>query len=97
MRIAWKPWELASIAALTAIFIVIATINLGTLEIPSSCWQPHDHGTDIGTGTSINEVVLDFGAVQPLGDVYIFLRDANRTEFDLYGSASTSTAPGGDG
>ncbi|PXF53536.1 MAG: hypothetical protein C4B56_01285 [Candidatus Methanophagaceae archaeon] len=92
MRIAWKPWEIASIAALTAIFIVIATINLGALEIPSSCWQPHDHGT----GTGIDEVVLDFGAVQPLGDVYIFLRDANRTVFDLYGSASTSTPPGGD-
>ena len=97
MRIAWKPWELASIAALTAIFIVIATINLGALEIPSSCWQPHDHGTDTGTGTDIDEVVLDFGAVQPLGDVYIFLHDANRTEFDLYGSTSTSTPPGGDG
>ena len=93
MRIAWKPWELASIAALTAIFIVIATINLGAPETPSSCWQPHEHGT------GIDEVVLDFGAVQPLGDVYIFLRDANRTEFDLYGAASTSTstAPGGDG
>jgi len=91
MKIACKPWEIASIAALTAIFIVIATINLGAPEIPSSCWQPHKHGT------SIDEVVLDFGAVQPLGDVYIFLHDANRTEFDLYGSASTSTAPGGDG
>ena len=93
MKIACKPWEIASIAALMCIFIVIATINLGAPEIPSSCWQPHEHGT------GIDEVVLDFGAVQPLGDVYIFLRDANRTEFDLYGAASTSTstAPGGDG
>ncbi len=82
MEMTCKRWEIVSIAALTAGFILLASLNLGAMKLPSSCWQP---------SSPSQEVILDLGSVHSLGKVYIFLRDANRTKFDLYGA----TGPGG--
>ncbi len=72
---------IASVSILTAVFIIIAANHLGATSLPSSCWQP---------AAGAETVILDFGSVQRLKEVYIFLYDANRTKFDLYGA----TAPG---
>lgn len=50
--------------------------------MPSSCWQP----SKAAPGNDKVPVVFDLGSDQQVKKVYIFLRDAQRTEFYLYGS-----------
>lgn len=80
-----KRWELASITALAIIFLVFASLNMGSVAMPSSSWQPSKAGTGV-SGEEEIQVVFDFGSVQQVKEVYIFLADAKRTKFDLYGS-----------
>ena len=75
-----KSWEVAVVAALTALFVVLACVNLGSLELPSSCWQPQSSSGE-------EEVVLDFGSVQEVKEIYIFLADERRTKFECYESS----------
>ncbi len=58
---------------------------MGSVAMPSSSWQPSQAGTGI-SGEEEIQVVFDFGSVQQVKEVYIFLADAKRTKFDLYGS-----------
>ncbi len=74
-----KTWEIVSITALTILFLIFASINMGSVEMPSSCWQP------MLAGEEENQVVFDFGSVQQVKEIYIFFADAKRTKFDLYG------------
>ena len=75
-----KSLEIASITALTILFLLFASINMGSVFIPSSCWQPPS------TDEEEIQVVFDFGSVQQVKEIYIFLADAKRAKFDLYGS-----------
>jgi len=75
-----KTLEIASITALTILFLLFASINMGSVFMPSSCWQPPS------TGEEEIQVVFDFGSVQQVKEIYIFLADAKRAKFDLYGS-----------
>ena len=70
--------EIASITALTILFLLFASLNMGSVMMPSSCWQPPSADKE-------PEVVLDFGSVQQIKEVYIFLADAKRTKFDIFG------------
>lgn len=74
-----KALEIASITALTTLFIVFASINLGSVGMPSSSWQP------ISAGEEEVQVVFDFGSVQQIKEIYIFLGDDKRTKFEVYG------------
>jgi predicted membrane-bound dolichyl-phosphate-mannose-protein mannosyltransferase len=82
-------WELAAIAALTIFFLLFAVFNLGAVTMPSSCWQP----SKAALGEEDIPVVFDLGHVQQVKAVYIFLRDAKRTKFDLYGCAADDLEP----
>ena len=75
-----KSLEIASITALTILFLLFASINMGSVFMPFSCWQPSS------TGEEEIQVVFDFGSVQQVKEIYIFLADAKRAKFDLYGS-----------
>ncbi len=77
-----KCLEIASITALTILFLLFATINMGSVNMPSSCWQPPSMSKEE------NQVVFDFGSIQQINEVYIFLGDAKRTKFDIYGGTS---------
>ncbi|HID19748.1 MAG TPA: phospholipid carrier-dependent glycosyltransferase [Methanophagales archaeon] len=73
-----KQWEIVSVSALVFVFLIFASLNLGSAEMPSSHWQP--------SKTRVADVVaFDFGSVQQVKELYIFLGDAQRTKFDLYG------------
>ena len=76
-----KPKELAAIAALTIIFLAFASFNMGSLEMPSSSFQP----SKIVAGGPDEEIqaVFDLGDTQQeqVKEIYVFLRDANRTKF----------------
>jgi dolichyl-phosphate-mannose-protein mannosyltransferase len=72
-------WEPASVLALILLFLFFASLNLGSITMPSSCWLPSQSGMDG------REVVIDLGSVQQVKEVYIFVSDAKRTKFDLYG------------
>jgi 4-amino-4-deoxy-L-arabinose transferase-like glycosyltransferase len=69
--------ELAVIAALTALFLVLALLNLGSLALPSSSFTP--------AAADELDVVLEFESVQQIGTLYILCNDAKRTKFELYG------------
>lgn len=70
---------IVAIAALTILFLLFALFNLGATTMPSSCWQPPK------AASGEEEVVFDLGSIQQVKSVYIFLHDAKRTKFDLYG------------
>jgi dolichyl-phosphate-mannose-protein mannosyltransferase len=74
--------ELIAIASLTTLFLVIAVINLGSLAMPSSSFQPAQAALE--SAADELDVVLDFGSVQQIGSLYLFVGDAKRTKFDLY-------------
>lgn len=71
--------EIASITALTILFLLFASLNMGSVMMPSSCWHP------MSAGEEELQVVFDFGSVQQMKEVYIFLGDEKRTKFDVYG------------
>jgi dolichyl-phosphate-mannose-protein mannosyltransferase len=74
-----KQWEIVSVSALIFVFLIFASLNLGSAEMPSSYWQPPK-------ARIAEEVVnFDFGSVQQVKELYIFVGDAQRTKFDLYG------------
>lgn len=83
-----KPKELAAIAALTILFLAFASFNMGSLEMPSSSFQP----SKILVGSPDEEIqaVFDLGDTQQeqVKEIYVFLRDAKRTKFELYGGTS---------
>jgi 4-amino-4-deoxy-L-arabinose transferase-like glycosyltransferase len=74
--------ELVAIASLTALFLVIALINLGSHAIPSSTFLPAQLALE--SEADELEVVLDFGSVQQIGSLYLFCNDAKRSKFELY-------------
>jgi dolichyl-phosphate-mannose-protein mannosyltransferase len=74
-----KQWEIVSVSSLITVFLIFASLNLGTTEMPSSYWQPSEARIDE------EEVTFDFGSVQQVKELYIFVGDAKRTKFDLYG------------
>lgn len=74
--------ELAVIASLTALFLLLALLNLGALTLPSSSFLPAEA---MGTAGEELEVVLEFDGVQQIGTLYLFFTDAKRTKFELYG------------
>jgi dolichyl-phosphate-mannose-protein mannosyltransferase len=75
--------DLVIIASLTALFLVLALLNLGSLAMPSSSFLPAQAGS---TAAEELDVVLEFGSVQQIGTLYLFFSDAKRTKFELYGS-----------
>ncbi len=80
-----KSWEIVTLTALTILFLVVASYNFGTTKVPSSSWQL----TEMEVGSSGDEVqaVFDLGSVQQVKELYLFLGDANRTKFTVYGGA----------
>ncbi len=74
-----EEWVIPSVVILTTVFVITATIHLGATTLPGSCWQPK---------AGAETVTLDLGSVHHLRAVYIFLRDANRTKFDLYAAVT---------
>jgi 4-amino-4-deoxy-L-arabinose transferase-like glycosyltransferase len=76
-------WEIAALTALTILFLVFASYNMGSFTMPSSAWQPSKAGTAI-SGEEI-QVVFDLGSVEQVKEIYIFLGDAKRTKFTVYG------------
>ncbi|RCV63024.1 Dolichyl-phosphate-mannose--protein O-mannosyl transferase [Methanophagales archaeon] len=73
-----KQWEIVSVSALVFVFLILASLNLGSVEMPCSYWQPSRTGVaDVAT--------FDFGAVKQVKELYIFVGDANRTKVDVYG------------
>ena len=79
-----KQWEIAAIITLTIIFLVFASVNLGSFEMPSSSWQPSKAVTG-DSGAEEPQAVFDLGEVRQLKEIYVFLGDEKRTNFDLYG------------
>ncbi|MGB7001557.1 MAG: glycosyltransferase family 39 protein [Halobacteriota archaeon] len=73
-----KQWEIVSVSALVFVFLIFASLNLGSIEMPSSYWQPSKAGV-------ADEVTFDFGSVQQVKELYMFVGDANRTKLDVYG------------
>ena len=73
-----KQWEIVSVSALVFVFLIFASLNLGSVEMPSSYWQPSKTGVG-------DVVIFDFGSVQQVKELYIFVGDANRTKVDVYG------------
>jgi dolichyl-phosphate-mannose-protein mannosyltransferase len=78
-----KSWEIAAITALTILFLVFAFVNMGSLAMPSSSWQPSTAVT-AGSGAEEIHAVFDFGNVQQIKEIHVFLGDEKRTKFDLY-------------
>jgi dolichyl-phosphate-mannose-protein mannosyltransferase len=74
--------ELAVIASLTILFLVIAVINMGAHVMPSSSFLPAQVALE--SAADELDVVLDFGSVQQIGSLYLLVNDAKRTKFDLY-------------
>ena len=73
-----KQWEIVSVSALVFVFLIFASLNLGSVEMPYSYWQPSKAGV-------ADVVTFDFGSVQQVKELYIFVGDANRTKLDVYG------------
>jgi dolichyl-phosphate-mannose-protein mannosyltransferase len=88
-----KPWELAALAALTILFLAFASVNMGSLAMPSSSWQPSTSTSTTvpaeGSGAQEVLVVIDLGSVQHVNEIYVFLSDEKRTKFELYGGTSS--------
>ncbi|HUV03430.1 MAG TPA: phospholipid carrier-dependent glycosyltransferase [Desulfobacteria bacterium] len=86
-----KPWELAALAALTILFLAFASVNMGSFAMPSSSWQPSTSTAVPAEGSGAQEVlvVIDLGSVQQVNEIYVFLSDAKRTKFELYGATSS--------
>jgi dolichyl-phosphate-mannose-protein mannosyltransferase len=82
-----KPWEIAAITALTILVLVCASVNMGSFAMPSSSLQPSTAVT--ASGAEEIQAVFDFGSVQQISEIYVFLGDEKRTKFDLY----TGTPP----
>jgi dolichyl-phosphate-mannose-protein mannosyltransferase len=87
-----KPWELAALATLTILFLAFASVNMGSLAMPSSSWQPSTATAVPAEGSGAQEVpvVIDLGSVQQVNEIYIFLNDAKRTKFELYNGSTAS-------
>ena len=81
--------ELVAISALTIFFLLFAVFNLGAVTMPSSCWQP----TKAAPNVEELPVVFDLGSDQQVKSVYVFLRDAKRTKFVLYGCSVADVEP----
>lgn len=73
-----RKLEIASVSAITILFLVLALINMGSLSMPSSSWAP-------GSIPGDNQIIFDFDQVQQVKEVYIFLGNEKRTKFDVYG------------
>lgn len=78
-------WELGALTALTILFLASASLNLGSIAMPTSTWQP-PAGVPEGA-----QIVFDLGSTQPLKEVYLFLRDEKRTTLTLYGGTAPDT------
>jgi dolichyl-phosphate-mannose-protein mannosyltransferase len=76
-------WEIAALTALSILFLVFASYNMGSFTMPSSAWQPSKVGT--ASSGEENQVVFDLGSVEQVKEIYIFLGDAKRTKFNVYG------------
>jgi predicted membrane-bound dolichyl-phosphate-mannose-protein mannosyltransferase len=70
--------EIASVSALTILFLVLALLNMGSLSMPSSYWVPGGTHGD-------NQIIFDFGQVQQVKEVYVFLGDEEQSKFSVYG------------
>jgi dolichyl-phosphate-mannose-protein mannosyltransferase len=70
--------EIASVSALTILFLVLALLNIGSLSMPSSYWAP-------GSVSGDKQIIFDFDQVHQVKEVYIFLGDEEQTKFDVYG------------
>ena len=69
----FEPREGAVIIVLMVIFLSFALVNMGALAIPTSSLRPAN-----------TEAVFDLGAVQQVKELYVFLNDAQRTQFTVY-------------
>ena len=72
----FEPRESAVIIVLMVIFLSGALINMGALAIPVSSVRPAN-----------TEAVFDLGEVQQVKELYVFLNDAQRTQFTVYHGA----------
>ncbi len=75
-----RKLEIASVSALTILFLVLALLNIGSLSMPSSCWAPGSI-----SGEEEVQIIFDFDHVQQVKAVYIFLGDEKQTKFGVYG------------
>lgn len=73
-----RKLEIASVSALTILFLVLALLNIGSLSMPSSYWVPESISGD-------NQIIFDFGHVHQVKEVYVFLGDEKQTKFNVYG------------
>ncbi len=78
-----KPWEIAAITTLTILFLAFASLNMGSPAMPSSSWQPSTAAT-ASSGAEEIQAIFDFGSVQQIKEIHVFLGDEKRTKFDLY-------------
>jgi dolichyl-phosphate-mannose-protein mannosyltransferase len=69
----FEPREGAVVIALMVIFLSCALVNMGALAIPTSSLWP-----------ASTEAVFDLGEVQQVKELYVFLNDAQRTQFTVY-------------
>ncbi|HDS45909.1 MAG TPA: phospholipid carrier-dependent glycosyltransferase [Methanomicrobia archaeon] len=72
----FEPREGAVILALMIIFLSGALVNMGALAIPAASVWPANA-----------EAVFDLGEVQEVKELYVFLNDAQRTQFTVYHGA----------
>ena len=79
-------WEIVAITALTILFLGLASTSMGSFAIPSSAWQP----VEMERASSEEKIhaIFDLGNVQQVKEVYIFLGDAKRTNFKVYGGTA---------
>ncbi|NMX21193.1 hypothetical protein C5S30_01875 [ANME-1 cluster archaeon GoMg4] len=77
-----RKLEIASVSALTILFLVLAFLNVGSPSMPSSSWVP-------GSTSGDNQIIFDFDQVQQVKEVYIFLGDEKQTKFSVYGGDSS--------
>ncbi len=78
----FEPREGAVVIALLLIFLSAALTNMGALAIPASSFWPAS--TEAAQAGNNPEVVFDLGAVQQVKELYVFLNDAQRTQFTVY-------------
>jgi dolichyl-phosphate-mannose-protein mannosyltransferase len=69
----FEPREAAVVIALMVIFLSGALVNMGALAIPTSSLSP-----------ASTEAVFDLGEVHQVKELYVFLNDAQRTQFTVY-------------
>ena len=77
-----RKLEIASVSALTILFLVLALLNVGSPSMPSSSWVP-------GSTSGDNQIIFDFDQVQQVKEVYIFLGDEKQAKFSVYGGDSS--------